>query len=63
MAGVDRFTWIFLGIFALAVIALRSIWMSEGHARRVKVIWSVVVLFPVLGPLGWFVLGRSRRRR
>jgi hypothetical protein len=63
MPGLDRFTWIFLLVFLLTVLALRSIWTSGGHATRVKVIWSVVVLFPVAGPLGWFVLGRSRRRR
>ena len=63
MLGVDRFTWIFLAVFILAVLALRSIWTSDGHAQRVKVIWSVIALFPLLGPLGWFVLGRSRRRR
>ena len=63
MPGFDRFTWIFLLLFLLAFLALRSIWTSTGHARRVKLIWSVVVLVPVVGPLSWFVLGRSRRRR
>ena len=63
MLGLDRFTWIFLGVFVLAVLALRSIWTSHGHATKVKIIWSVAALFPVLGPLGWFVLGRSRRQR
>ena len=61
--SVDRFTWIFLGLFLLAVLALRSVWTSAGHAHRVKLIWSAVVLIPLLGPIGWFVLGRSRRRR
>ncbi len=63
MSDIDRFTWIFFAIVALAVLALRSIWTSGGHARSVKIIWSVVVLFPVLGALGWFVLGRTRKRR
>ena len=61
--GLDRFTWISLALFVLTVLALRSVWKSSGHARRVKVIWSAVVLIPLLGPLGWFVLGRDRRRR
>jgi hypothetical protein len=61
--SVDRFTWIFLGLFLLTVLALRSVWTSVGHAQRVKIIWSAVVLIPLLGPIGWFVLGRSRRRR
>ena len=63
MLGLDGFTWIFLVVFLLTVLALRSIWTSSGHATRVKVIWSVVALFPVAGALGWFFLGRSRRRR
>lgn len=63
MLGIDRFTWIFLALFVLAVLALRSIWRSDGHARKVKVIWTVVALFPLLGPIGWFVLGRTRRQR
>ena len=63
MAGLDGFTWIFLALFVLAVVALRSVWTSHAHARRVKVIWSAVVLVPLVGPVGWFILGRSRRRR
>ncbi len=63
MTGIDQFTWIGLVLFVLAVLALRSIWTSDGHATKVKVIWSVIALFPLLGPIGWFVLGRSRRRR
>ena len=64
MPGVDRFTWFFLALFVLMVLALRSVWKSRAHARRVKIIWSAaVVLIPLLGPLGWLVLGRDRRRR
>ncbi len=62
--SVDRFTWIFLAAFLLAVVALRSVWRSRGHARKVKVIWSAaVVLVPIVGPIAWLVLGRDRRRR
>ena len=63
MFGFDAFTLIGLAVFLAAVLALRSIWTSSGHARKVKVIWSVIALVPLLGPLGWFVLGRTRRRR
>ena len=63
MSGIDRFTWIALGIFLLTAAALRSIWTSSGHATKVKVIWSVVALVPIVGPLGWAVLGRTRKRR
>jgi uncharacterized membrane protein len=61
--GVDAFTWILLALFLLAILALRSVWMSSAHARRVKVIWSAIALVPLIGPLAWFVLGRDRRRR
>ena len=60
---MDQFTWIGLALFCLAVLAFRSIWTSPGHAAKVKVIWSVVALIPLVGPLGWFVLGRSRKQR
>ena len=63
MAGIDRFTWIFLALVILAALALRSVWKSRAHARRVKIIWSAVVLIPLVGPVGWYVLGRDRRRR
>ncbi len=63
MYGIDSFTWIGLTLFLLAVLALRSVWRSRTHARRVKIIWSAVVLLPLFGPLAWFVLGRERRRR
>ena len=63
MAGLDGFTWDFLALVVLAVIALRSLWTSHDHARRVKVIWSAVLLVPLVGPVGWFILGRSRRKR
>jgi hypothetical protein len=61
--GFDQFTWIGIAAVALAALALRSVWKSPVHAAKVKVIWSVIVLVPFLGPLGWFVLGRERRRR
>ena len=63
MAGFDRLTWIFLALVVLAVCALRSVWKSRAHARRVKIIWSAVVLIPLVGPVGWYILGRDRRRR
>lgn len=63
MYGIDTFTWIGGALFVLSALALRSVWKSHAHARRVKVIWSAVVLIPLLGPLGWYVLGRDRRRR
>lgn len=63
MAGLDSFTWIFLALFLLAGFALRSVWKSRTHARRVKIIWSAAVLVPLLGAVAWFALGKERRRR
>jgi phospholipase D-like protein len=63
MAGLDRLTWLVLALAVLAALALRSVWKSRVHAKRVKIIWSAVVLIPLLGPVGWFILGRDRRRR
>jgi hypothetical protein len=63
MIGVDVFTWVGLVAVALAAMALRSVWASRVHARKVKTIWSAIVLIPIIGPLGWFVLGRERRRK
>ena len=63
MAGLDRFTWVLLALVLLAALALRSVWKSRAHARRVKIIWSAVVLIPLVGPVGWYILGRDRRRR
>lgn len=52
------FAWIVLGVSALI-----SIWMGRRHGRPAKLVWTVIVVFvPVLGGLGWFVLGRERRR-
>ena len=61
--SVDRFTWVFLALFVLTAMALRSVWKSAAHARRVKVIWSAVALIPLVGPVAWYVLGRTRRTR
>jgi hypothetical protein len=37
--------------------------MGRHHSRRAKIIWTVIsVLLPIIGPLGWFLLGRERRR-
>lgn len=63
MSGIDTFTWIGLAAVALAAMAMRSVWTSRVHAARVRAIWSAIVLIPFIGPLGWFVLGRERRRK
>jgi hypothetical protein len=47
----------------LDVAALWSIWRSPSHSRRAKTFWTVaVILLPMLGALGWLLLGRERRR-
>jgi hypothetical protein len=52
--------WSAVAIILLAS-ALLSIWMGRHHSRQAKVLWTVIVIVvPVLGPLGWFFLGRQR---
>ena len=47
----------------LAVLALASIWMGTRHGKQAKIVWTViVVVVPVLGGCGWYLLGRERRR-
>lgn len=58
-------TWPLLWTVAailLLVASLLSIWMGRRHSRKAKVVWTViVVVLPVLGPVGWFLLGREKR--
>jgi hypothetical protein len=55
--------WLAGGALLLLAGALASIWLGRHHSRAAKVVWTAVaVLVPVLGPLGWFLLGRERRR-
>jgi hypothetical protein len=50
-------------VLVLDVIAFVSIWRSVAHGRRAKTFWTIaVVCIPVLGAIGWFALGRERRR-
>jgi hypothetical protein len=63
MSGLDTFTWIGLTAVAFAGLALRSVWASRVHAKKVKAIWSGIVLIPFIGAFGWFILGRERRRK
>jgi hypothetical protein len=47
----------------LAVLALASIWMGTRHGRKAKTVWTVIVLVvPIFGACGWYVLARERRR-
>lgn len=64
LAGYAAWT---LGLVAVAIIvaiaALVSIWMGH-HSTPAKVIWTgVVLVIPIFGAVGWFMLGRERRRR
>ena len=64
MDDFDIFTIVGLLWAVLAAGALKSIWHRAGHSRKVKVIWTVLaVAVPIVGALGWFLLGRERRRR
>jgi hypothetical protein len=52
------------GLAALLIdlVALTSIWRSRKHSLKARLVWTAIVAFvPVLGGLGWFLLGRERR--
>lgn len=54
--------WFAAGSVILAVAALISIWLGRHHSTSAKLVWTVAVLvLPIIGPIGWFVLGRERR--
>ncbi len=61
LAGGRTWPLWFAGIAVIAgVLALFSIWTSHAYSFRAKVVWTVIVLaLPIIGALGWFVLGRS----
>jgi len=55
--------WFGAAWIILAVSALASIWLGRRHGRPAKLVWTViVVVVPVLGACGWFLLGREWRR-
>jgi hypothetical protein len=56
--------WLAGGALVLLLAALASIWRGRRHSPRAKIVWTAIAtLVPVLGPLGWFLLGREGRRR
>jgi hypothetical protein len=56
--------WFACAAILAAMVALASIWLGRRHGRPAKVVWTVIVVFiPILGALGWFALGRERRRQ
>ena len=57
-------TWVVWGALALDILALVTIWTGPKHSRKSKTLWTVIVLaLPVLGAIGWFMLGQERKRR
>jgi hypothetical protein len=65
LAGSRSWPLIFFAAWTIGTVAaLLSIWLGRQHARRVKVIWSVLALVvPIVGALSWFVLGHQRHKR
>jgi hypothetical protein len=64
LAGSTTWPLWFAGAWIiLSVLSLASIWMGTRHGKPAKLVWTViVVMVPVLGACGWYVLGRERRR-
>ena len=63
MRDLDAFTVIFAAIVVCAFLALRSIWQSRSHSTKVRTIWTLIALIPIVGPVAWYFLGRERTRR
>lgn len=56
--------WGLLVAVALDVAALATIWTGRRHSAKAKALWTILVLLlPILGAIGWFLLGHERRRR
>jgi len=58
--------WLVLGVIqiVLFIAALVSIVASRRYTGGGKVLWVLLVLFmPLLGALGWFLLGRNAQIR
>jgi hypothetical protein len=56
--------WFAAAWIILAVCALASIWLGRRHGRPAKLVWTVIVVgLPVVGAVGWFVLGREWKRQ
>lgn len=55
-------TLILGAVLALMLTALWQALRSKAHTGVEQLLWALVILVaPVLGPLAWFALGRSRR--
>lgn len=58
--GLVFWTILFISLFAIWLFALTDIFRSEFRQKRDKVVWaSVVILFPFLGVVLYYLLGRS----
>jgi hypothetical protein len=57
----DWALWFTAAALILGVAALLSIWLGRHHSRKAKWLWTViVVVLPILGGAGWFLLGHQR---
>ena len=53
--------WTAVVLIVADILALTSIWHSRDHSLKTKIVWTALVAFlPVLGAVGWFVLGKGR---
>lgn len=63
MLELANLRWIGLAVLLLDLVALVTIWSSQRHSLKARVLWTVlVVLLPILGAIGWAALGRESRR-
>jgi len=59
----DNVAWLALATGVVDALTLWSIWTGAHRSTKARVVWTAIVLvIPLLGAVGWFLLGRERRR-
>jgi hypothetical protein len=54
--------WLLVLAAVFCLSALISIWTGRYHSTAARIVWTIVaILFPLIGPIAWFLLGWERR--
>ena len=64
MLELENVRWIGLAVVLIDIVALATVWFSRRHSSQAKVVWTIIIaVLPIVGALGWAILGRERKRR
>lgn len=51
-------------VIVICVVAVSQVVREHRFSKRERLAWvAVILLVPVLGPVGWFIFGRKRAAR